>query len=447
LKTIERELADLREKSRGLELQWKKEKEIIGKIREEKKELDRLRQEADIAERKADLARVAEIRYGILPELEKTIHTDEKRLITVQRKRRILKEEVTDEDIAEVVSRWTGIPVARMLEAEAVKLARMEEVLTHRVIGQIEAVKAVSAAIRRNRAGIGEEHKPIGSFLFLGATGVGKTELARTLAEFMFNDEKAMIRLDMSEYMERHAVARLIGSPPGYVGYEEGGQLTEAVRRRPYSLVLFDEIEKAHPEVFNVLLQILDDGRLTDSKGRLVNFKNAIVILTSNIGSHLIQEIARLGFISGENARVEKEEEIRDRIRNELRQYFKPEFLNRLDEIIIFNTLTTGDLERIVELELEKAAKRLTEKQVALRVEAAAKSYLAKEGYHPNFGVRPLKRLIQQKILDPLALMLIEGKVKPGSTVDVAAKNGQVILEPKQKERKHKRPRVGGARR
>ncbi len=437
-KKIEKELADLHERSRGLELQWRKEKEIIGRIRETKKRTDQLRQEAEIAERRADLSRVAEIRYGFLPQLEKSILADEKKLINTQRKRRILKEEVTEEDIAEVVSRWTGIPVSRMLEAEVVKLSRMEEMLERRVIGQREAVHAVSAAIRRNRAGIGEEHKPIGSFLFLGATGVGKTELARALAEFMFNDEKAMVRIDMSEYMERHAVARLIGSPPGYVGYEEGGQLTEAVRRRPYSLVLFDEVEKAHPEAFNILLQILDDGRLTDSKGRVVNFKNTIIILTSNIGSHLIQEIAKLGFASDAPSRAEKEEEVRDRIRSELRQHFKPEFLNRLDEIIIFNSLSQEDLAKIVELELARTARRLAEKKISIRVDTSAKAHLAKIGYHPTYGARPLKRVIQQKILDPLALMLIEGSLKEASAVQVSVKNEEIVLLPEMKQRKPK---------
>ena len=353
LKAIKREIAELKEQSREMEIQWKTEKDIISKIRQNQKQIESLKQEADIAERKNDLQKAAEIRYGEIPQTEKEIKDQQKKLSEIQKKRQILKEEVGVEDIANVVSRWTGIPVFKMLEEETSKLSHMEDELGKRVIGQNEAISIVSNAIRRSRAGISEENKPIGSFMFLGPTGVGKTELALALAEFMFNTEDAIVRLDMSEYMERHTVSKIIGSPPGYVGYEEGGQLTEIIRRRPYSVILFDEIEKAHPEVFNILLQILDRGRLTDAKGRLVNFKNTIIVLTSNVGSEMLQQMAEFGFTHTGEAKQRKQEETRTRIFESLKQQFRPEFLNRLDEIIIFNALGIEEVRKIVDLQIE----------------------------------------------------------------------------------------------
>ena len=436
LKTINKKIAELDEQFKGLELQWKNEKEIITAIRQTKKKIDTLRQEAEIAERRGDLQRVAEIRYGEIPNLDKKITSKNKKLQLVQKKRQFLKEEITEEDIAKVVNRWTGIPVTRMLEEEMVKLARMEEILKKRVIGQSNAISIISNAIRRSRAGISEEHRPIGSFMFLGPTGVGKTELAKALAEFMFSSESAIVRMDMSEYMERHTVSRLIGSPPGYVGYEEGGQLSEIIRRRPYSVVLFDEIEKAHPEVFNILLQILDEGHITDAKGRKVNFKNTIIIMTSNIGSELIQGIAQLGFSTIKDGEVSmeaahKEEIMRERIKGALRERFKPEFLNRVDEVIIFNSLTQEDLTKIVDLQVSKVQERIKAKQIILKVTAAAKKILAAKGYDPNYGARPLSRLMQQLILDPLAKQIIEGKIKEGANVTIDAKGEDIKISSK----------------
>lgn len=422
LKKLNKKISELKEQFKGLELQWRSEKDVITEIRQAKKQIDDGRQEAEIEERKGNLQRVAEVRYGVIPVLEKKIEAQEKKLQRLQKDRHFLKEEITEEDIAQVVSRWTGIPVVRMLEEEAVRLTSMEDILKKRVVGQDAAIGIVSSAIRRSRAGISEENRPIGSFMFLGPTGVGKTELAKALAEFMFSSEQAIVRVDMSEYMERHTVSRLIGSPPGYVGYEEGGQLSDIVRRRPYSVVLFDEIEKAHPEVFNVLLQILDEGHLTDAKGRKVNFKNTIIIMTSNIGSEMIQEIANLGFTNKDlTAVAHKEELIRARIKTALRDRFKPEFLNRIDEIIVFNSLTSDDLGRIIDLQANRVQDRLKTKQVSLKVTAAAKKLLALRGYDPNFGARPLNRIIQQLILDPLAKQMIEGKIKEGDAVVVDA--------------------------
>src|SRR3989339_618304 len=340
LKEIERKLADIKEKVNSWKLQWKSEKDLITNIRAHKSEIDRLKSESEIKEQKGELAMVAEIRYGRIPELEKKIKTEQKKLVVLQKKNPILKEEVSEEDIAKVVSRWTGIPVTKMLEGEMEKLSRIEEVLKKRVVGQDEAIRAVANSLRRSRAGISEENRPIGSFIFLGPTGVGKTELAKALSEFLFNDESALVRLDMSEYMEKHAVSKIIGSPPGYVGYDEGGQLTEIIRKKPYSVVLFDEIEKAHPEVFNVLLQVLDEGRLTDAKGRVVNFKNTIIILTSNIGSQFIEKLETLGFSTGQDSQAKKSEDLKDKIYHALESRFRPEFLNRLDEIVIFNPLS-----------------------------------------------------------------------------------------------------------
>lgn len=438
LEEIQKELSNLRESTEQLELHWKNEKEIITELREISSKLDTARIDAEQAERSGELERVARIRYQQIPELEKRRQDLQKELARVQKDRKILKEEVTEEDIAAVVARWTGIPINKMLESESEKLAKMEEELKKRVIGQEEAVTSVANALRRSRAGIGEENKPIGSFIFLGPTGVGKTELARAVAEFLFNDEKSIIRVDMSEYMEKHAVSKLIGSPPGYIGYEEAGQLTEQVRRRPYSVLLFDEIEKAHPEVFNLMLQILDDGHLKDAKGRLVNFKNTIIIMTSNIGSSIIQEYAsekRSGAIGfGTNDKYSKDAEyetIKEKVSDELKNFFKPEFLNRVDEIIIFHGLKKEEIARIVDIQLEKVKDRLyKERKINLEISAKAKTFIADKGYDPAFGARPLKRVIQQEILDPLALMIIENKFPEGSKVEVGVKDDKITITP-----------------
>jgi len=430
LKAIKKEIAELKEESREMEIQWKMEKDIISKIRQFQKEIDSLKADADIAERKGDLQKAAEIRYGKIPKKEKEIKEQKKKLIEIQKKRQILKEEVTPEDVAKVVSRWTGIPVYKMLEEETAKLSKMEDELRKRVIGQDEAISIVANAIRRSRAGISEENKPIGSFMFMGPTGVGKTELALALAEFMFNSEDAIVRLDMSEYMERHTVSKIIGSPPGYVGYEEGGQLTEIIRRRPYSVVLFDEIEKAHPEVFNILLQILDRGRLTDAKGRLVNFKNSIIILTSNVGSEHLQKMAEFGFTHRGEAKKRKQEETRERILSALKEQFRPEFLNRLDEIITFNSLGREEVREIVDLQIRIVEKRLESKKIKIDVSDQAKNLLAEKGFDPDFGVRPLKRTIQQLVLDPLAKMMVEGRIKEGDRVKIDIKGKEIIVRP-----------------
>ncbi len=406
IKKIEKELADLKENYNKLKAKWQAEKDLINEIRRLKSQIDELKQQAEIAERNSDLSRVAEIRYGKIPEAEKLISEKEKELKKIQKQGAYLRDRVTEQDIAQVVSRWTGIPVTKMLETESKKLALMEEILSQRVVGQEEAIKAVSNAVRRSRAGISEEGKPLGSFLFLGPTGVGKTELAKALAEFMFNDEDALTRIDMSEYMEKHSVSRLIGSPPGYVGYEEGGQLTEAVRRRPYSIILFDEIEKAHPEVFNVLLQLLDDGRLTDAKGRTVNFKNTVIIMTSNIGSDLILQAG--GKIN---------EDTKKKIMQLVHSNFKPEFINRIDDIIIFHSLTKEDIEKIIDLQLNQVKRRLAAKNIKLEFTKNLIKYLSAQGFDPMFGARPLKRLIQNAILDELALQIIENKIKENSKV------------------------------
>ncbi len=430
LKNLEKELAQIKESSNELELKWRNEKDVITKIHELKTKIEKLKSEAERLEREGKLERVAEIRYGEIPTLEKEMKSQEANLNEIQKKHQMLKEEVTEEDIAAVVSRWTGIPVSKMLESESAKLARMEEDLSKRVVGQEEAIRAVSNAVRRSRAGISEESRPIGSFIFMGPTGVGKTELAKALAEFMFNDEQAMIRLDMSEYMEKHSTAKMVGSPPGYVGYEEGGQLTEIVRRRPYSVILFDEIEKAHPDVFNMLLQILDDGRLTDSKGRVVNFKNTIIIMTSNIGSELILEIGTRGEIGfGDESKREKsnEEIMREKTTKSLQERFKPEFLNRVDEVIIFHPLSKKELMRIVDLQLVRVVARLEEKKVKIKVTEKAKKLLAEKGYNPLFGARPLKRVIQDLILNPLALEMIEGKLKK-KLIAIDAKDGKIVF-------------------
>ncbi|MEK7516493.1 MAG: ATP-dependent chaperone ClpB [Patescibacteria group bacterium] len=432
LAAIERELAELKEKSTALETRWKNEKDVIAKLREGKKTMDRMKQEAEIAERKGELQKVAEIRYGKIPLLEKELHATQEKLRDLQKSARILKEEVTEEDIARVVSRWTNIPVQKMLESEIAKLAHMEEDLRKRVVGQEEALTAVANAVRRSRAGIAEENRPIGSFMFLGPTGVGKTELARSLAAFLFNDENALIRLDMSEYQERHTIARMVGSPPGYVGHEEGGQLTELIRRRPYSVVLFDEIEKAHPDVFNTLLQILEDGRLTDGKGRTVNFKHTVIILTSNIGSEAIlalKEGGTLGFGERDGEENVEESAVKSKVLEMLREQFKPEFLNRLDEIIVFHSLDEAAFARIVDLQLARVQNRLAEKRITLTVTNNAKKLLAKIGYDAVFGARPLRRVIQNEILNPLALKLIDGSLTEGATVAIDASEEKIIIK------------------
>jgi ATP-dependent Clp protease ATP-binding subunit ClpB len=405
---IERELAGLRERSSAMKAQWQQEKEMLGGVGKIKQEIDQARIEAEQATRSGDLNKAAEITYGKIPQLERRMREMEQKLASTEGRPQYLKEEVTAEDIAEVVARWTGIPVTRMLESERERLTKLDQELSKRVIGQEEATQAVANAVRRSRAGLQDPNRPIGSFIFLGPTGVGKTETARALAEFLFDDEHAMVRIDMSEYMEKHAVARLIGAPPGYVGYEEGGQLTEAIRRRPYAVVLFDEIEKAHPDVFNILLQILDDGRLTDSQGRTVDFRNTVIIMTSNVGSTFILEHAR-----GDWALVETQ------VMATLRQHFKPEFLNRVDDIIIFRPLGMEQIEKIVDLQLERVRKLLAERKILLDVTPEAKHVLAEEGYDPAFGARPLKRSIQRMIQNPLAMAILEGRFGEGDTVVV----------------------------
>lgn len=417
LAEIEKDLAELQEEYNQLDLQWRNEKEIIEEIKESSKKIDALRDEANQAEREVNLQRVAEIKYGEIPQLEQTVKKAQEKLAEIQKDHSILKEEVTPEDIAAVVSRWTGIPVQKMLLSETQKLLHLEAELGKRVIGQTKAVEAVSQAVRRNRAGISEEHRPIGSFLFLGPTGVGKTELAKSLAQFLFDDEQKMVRIDMSEYMEKHAVARLIGSPPGYVGYEEGGQLTEAVRRHPYTVILLDEIEKAHPEVFNVLLQLLDDGRLTDSKGRTVDFKNTLIIMTSNLGSDVILENAG------------DPEAAYQALQPVLHQQFRPEFLNRLDEIIIFEHLTPAQITNIVELHIAHIQERLKKQAISLKVTPQAIEYFATAGFDILFGARPLKRLIQKAILNELSEKILDGTIKAGDTATVTYTDGKIMIK------------------
>jgi len=432
LKLVDKKLADLNEQYNRLKLQWKSEKEMISTIRALKKEIEKLQAESEMLERMGELAKVAEIRYGHIPEIKKKIKAEEIKLAKIQQKNPILKEEVTEEDIAQVVSRWTGIPVAKMLEGEMAKLANAEKYLKAKIVGQDEAISAIANAIRRSRAGISEENRPIGSFMFLGPTGVGKTELAKTLAEFLFNDENAMVRIDMSEYMEPHSVAKLIGSPPGYVGHEEGGQLTEKIRRRPYSLILFDEIEKAHPDVFNILLQILEDGRLTDSKGRSVNFKNTVIVMTSNVGSDFIYRMQKIGFKKEKEKEKEfqlEQNEMREKVLQALKEKFRPEFLNRLDEIIIFNPLGLAQLKKIIDIQLKLVKDRLEKKNISLKIGDEAKELLAKKGFDPVYGARPLKRTIQELILDEIASRIIEGKIKEGDKVEVRARQGKIEIK------------------
>lgn len=420
LKKIEQELSAFKEKRDSMKLHWNNEKEGIKKIRKIKSNIEKSKLEAEKTEREGNLNRVAELKYGVLPQLQKDLESENKKLASLQKVNKMLKEEVDEEDIAEIVSEWTGIPVGRLMEGEANKLIRMEEELKQRVVGQDEAITLISNAIRRSRVGIADPNRPVGSFIFMGPTGVGKTELARSLANFLFNDENTLVRIDMSEYMERHSVARLIGAPPGYVGYEEGGQLTEIVRRKPYSVILFDEIEKAHPDVFNILLQILDDGRLTDGQGRVVNFKNSILIMTSNIGSQWIYEMNK-----------ENKESVMQKVSDSLREHFKPEFINRLDEIIIFNNLDKEQIIKIVDIQLNILKKRLLHKKIYLKVTQKVKEFLAEKGYDPHYGARPLKRTIQRYIQDPLALQILEGIFKEGDRLETNLddKNKKIIFK------------------
>ena len=427
-RVILRQLADLNEKAKEIEAKWQTEKELISKIKNLKKEIENLRFEAEKAVSEANLQKVAEIKYGKIPAFLKELNAVEKKLAKIQKGHPLLKSEIAEEDVANVVSKWTGIPITRLLEAEAKKLEKMEAILSRRVIGQEEAIKVISNAVRRARAGISEENRPLGSFMFLGPTGVGKTETARALAEFLFNDENALIRLDMSEYMEKYSVSKMIGSPPGYVGYEEGGQLTEKIRRRPYSVVLLDEIEKAHPEVFNILLQILEDGRLTDAKGRTASFKNAILIMTSNVGSDIIARESSLGFIGGDEKKSQREA-LREKVIGALKENFRPEFLNRVDEIVIFDYLGKEEIKKIVDLELQKVTERLEKKKIEIRVTEKAKEFLAEKGFDPNLGARPLKRVIQREVLDPLSLKIVSGEIKEGERVIVDFENGKIIFQ------------------
>jgi ATP-dependent Clp protease ATP-binding subunit ClpB len=432
LKEIEKGIAELTEQKNRLLAHWNLEKELIKVIRDSKGKIENLKTEAEKLEREGNLAKVAELRYGKIPELEKTISIKTDELAKVQKDLKMLKEEVDAEDIAEIVSKWTGIPVNRMLESEREKLLHMEDNLAKRIVGQEEAVSAVSNAIRRSRAGLQDESKPIGSFIFLGTTGVGKTELARALAEFLFDDEKAIVRIDMSEYMEKFSVSRLIGAPPGYVGYEEGGQLTEAVRRKPYCVILLDEIEKAHPDVFNILLQVLDEGRLTDSKGKTINFKNTLIIMTSNIGSMLIQE--QLQFIDKEN-RNEILGELRAKLVDLLRATIRPEFLNRIDEIILFKPLTEEEIRKIVDIQLNFLIERIERNNIHLTADTEAKDWLGKLGFDIHYGARPLKRVIQKYITNPLSEKILSGEFLPGDKVLITLnKQGLITFIKKEKD-------------
>jgi ATP-dependent Clp protease ATP-binding subunit ClpB len=427
LDDIERRIADLNEKSSAMKAKWQSEKEEIEKMRTGKEQLEEAKLSLERARQAGDLAKAAEIQYGTIPDLEKQLQAEQDRLESLQKDGVFLKEEVDEEDVAEVVAKWTGVPVSKMLEGEMQKLVQMESNLGKRVIGQQEALEAVANAVRRARAGLQDPNRPVGSFIFLGPTGVGKTETARALAEFLFDDERAMVRLDMSEYMEKHAVARMIGAPPGYVGYEEGGQLTEAVRRRPYSVVLFDEIEKAHPDVFNVLLQILDDGRLTDSKGRVVDFKNTVLIMTSNLGSRVIQA-------ANENPLADHD--VKNDVLQVLRDHFKPEFLNRIDDIVVFHQLGKEQIATIIDVQLEKLRKMLDDRGIAIELDQSAKDLLVTEGYDPVYGARPLKRAIQTMVQNPLAVKLLQGDIASGQTVKVSAHDGKLVFSPSEGEQK-----------
>ncbi len=424
IKEVEKEIADLKEETSEIELKWNNEKETVNEIKAIKKQLEELRREAETAEAKADLARAAEIRYGKIPALEKDLDTKSKRLKKLQSSRRILKEEITENDIATIVAKWTGIPVSRMLEEEADRLTRMEDVLKKRIVGQAEAVQKISDTIKRSRAGIADPNRPIGSFLFLGPTGVGKTELTKALAEFMFDDDKALVRVDMSEFMEKHSVSKILGAPPGYVGHEEGGTITEIVRHRPYSVILFDEIEKAHPEVFNILLQVLDNGRLTDAKGRVVNFRNTVIILTSNIGARYIDKMEKIGFAE-KGSDKNNYDDAKSKVLEALKDHFRPEFLNRLDDIIVFDILSKEAIADIVNIQVNIVKERLAQKEIKLSLSEAVVSHLSAEGYNPQYGARPLKRLIQSKILTPIASLMVSKGISKGGSIHVDIKSGE----------------------
>ncbi|MDD4074383.1 MAG: AAA family ATPase [Candidatus Pacebacteria bacterium] len=436
-KIINRELAEYGDKANTFSVRWNTEKETIYNIRGLKEEIEKNKYELEKLLKEGDLQKVAEIKYGTLPELFSKLKKQENKIVRLQKQNPILKQEIGPEEISRVVSRWTGIPVTRLLESEAYKLEKMEKELGKRVVDQEEAIKAVSNAIRRSRAGISEEGRPLGSFMFLGPTGVGKTETAKALAEFLFNDENAMIRVDMSEYMEKFDVSKMIGSPPGYVGYDEGGQLTDKVRRRPYSVILLDEVEKAHSEVFNILLQVLEDGRLTDSKGRVVSFKNTILIMTSNIGSDIIAKEAPLGFV--DNAKVSKKEGLKSKVQDALKEKFRPEFINRIDEIVIFDYLGAEEIKQIVDLELKKVQKRLEKKEIKITVSDKAKQLLAEKGFDPSLGARPLKRIIQKLILDPMAFKIVTNEIKDGDKVSVEVEKNEIILKSFSSNRKVKK--------
>ena len=425
LEEVDKEIANLKEEAKQFEARWKAERELVGKIKDLKEKIDKTKQELEQINSKGELQKVAEIKYSRIPELKKKMKKAEKKLAKFQKDNPILKEKVGQEDVAKIVSQWTGIPVTKLMQEEAEKLENMEEKLKERVVGQDHALEAVSNAIRRSRSGIAEEEKPMGTFLFLGPTGVGKTETARSLAEFLFNDEDAMIRLDMSEYMEKHAVSKIMGSPPGYVGHDQGGQLTEQVRRRPYSVILLDEIEKAHPEVFNILLQIFEDGRLTDSKGRTASFKNAIIIMTSNVGSEYISKMG-VGFTESDKKSDRKQ--LEEQINSSLKKEFRPEFLNRIDETVIFNYLGEEEIKQIVDLELDKVSERLDEKEISIKVTEDAKELLAEEGFDKNLGARPLKRVIQKEVLNPLSLKIVSGGVEEGDKIEIDQEDGDVTF-------------------
>ena len=433
IKEIEKEISEIKESVKELEIRWTNEKSILDEVKNIRKKLDGLRIEGETRESDGDLARIAEIRYVETPKLNKELESKLEKLKKIQKTRRVLREEITEEDIAGVVSKWTGIPLVRMLEGEQDKLTKMEDELSKRVIGQKEAIEKISDAVRRSRVGIGDPKRPIGSFMFLGPTGVGKTELTKALAEFMFNDDKALIKVDMSEYMEKHSVSKLIGSPPGYVGYEESGHLTEAIRHRPYAVILFDEVEKAHPEVFNVLLQVLDEGRLRDSKGRFVNFKNTIIIMTSNIGSQYIQKMESFGF----NNRVEGEynySETKEKVLGSLKEFFKPEFLNRLDEVIVFDILKKDEIKQIVTLQVNEIAERIKEKNLKLIISEKAKEFIADSSYDTHYGARPIKRFMQTNLLNKLAKIMLETKKENKSGIDEIVE--VELLEEKDKDTK-----------
>jgi len=443
LKAIDRTLADLKDKSKALQAKWSSEKELIYKIKDFKKKIDEKSWEMETAQRKADLQRVAEIKYGEIPGVKKELSSIEKKLKNLQKNKQLLKEEIDEEDIAQVVSRWTGIPVMRLIEKEAKKLEEIEDILEERIIGQKKAISAVARSIRRSRAGLQEEDRPLGVFLFLGPTGVGKTETTKALAEFLFNDEKAMVRLDMSEYMERHSVSKIIGSPPGYVGFEEGGQITEKIRRRPYSVILLDEVEKAHPDVFNILLQIFEDGRLTDAKGRMVSFKNSIIIMTSNAGSEYIEQLKPIGF-EIKTEKISQREGLKNKITESLKEKFRPEFLNRIDEVIIFDYLGKKEIKKIVDLELIKVAQRLQKtKEIKIKFTEKLKETLVEKGFDSNLGARPLKRVIQKLILDPLSTKVICSEIGQGDKVladfnkkEVVFKVSQIFKKSSKKKKK-----------